>query len=252
MRAIATAILTFLACGSIQATALPPIVERAFTIMEGTSIDDWTYTVTSRDSEGLLVERHVATKPPHSRWQLLSKDGSTPTAADMQWYEKIRQRREKERVERERRPENVLASMIEPGSLVLVSETADRATYHFRMNGSHAKAGRFAEQLRGVMRVDKTVPYADLVELRSISDFSAAAGVRIADFEMALRFAIHDQTGAIVPVSIRTRIDGRAFLVRKIDEDSHVVFSDFVASDRIRARSRDTGSEALANASTSE
>lgn len=213
---------------------MPPLVARAFDVMEATLIDDWTYTVTSRDRDGLMVERHVATRPPATRWQLLTQDGAAPTSRDLSRYEKIRERRERERVERSKRGDDVLASMIEPGSLVLESETATRATYRFRMNGAHARAGKFAEHLRGVMTVDKTVPFVDFVELRSIQDIRAMTGVNLDHFEMTLRFAVHDDTGAIVPTSIRTKIHGRAFFVKEIDEDSEVVFSDFRPSERVQ------------------
>jgi hypothetical protein len=195
--------------------------------MEETLIDDWTYTVTSRDSDGLMVERHVADRPAQARWQLLSKDGGSPTTRDLSRYAKIQERRERERVERASRDENVLASMIEPGSIVLVEETATHATYDFRMNAAHAKAGKFAEQLRGVMTVDKTVPYVEVARLRGVDDIRVTTGVHLDHFEMTLRFARHEPTGAIVPASIRTRIHGRAFLVKEIDEDSDVVFSGF-------------------------
>jgi hypothetical protein len=171
----------------------------------------------------------VATRPIHVRWQLLATDGASPTAKDLARYAKIQERREKEREERANRGENVLASMIEPGTLTLVRETATTSTWAFRMNASHAKAGRFAEHLRGEMLVDKTVPFVERVDLRSVHDISAATGIRLDRFEMTLRFAQHQPTGAIVPTSIRTRIHGRAFLLKEIDEDSEVVFSDFVS-----------------------
>lgn len=212
---------------------IPPLLESAFAFMEATRIDDWSYTVTSRDDDGVLVERHVATNAPAARWKLVSWDGRTPDRDDHGKYAKIRERRERERREREAQTESVLASMIEPGSLRLVSETATKATFNFRMNGSHAKAGRFADQLRGVMVVDKTVPYVESAELRSIGDFSAATGVRIDEFSMLLRWTRHRESGAVVPLSIRTKVDGRAFLVKKVAEDSTVVFSDFAPSDRI-------------------
>jgi len=235
MRPFAFAFLTIALLGDAALAApLPPLVERAFSFMEQTRIDDWNYTVTSRDSDGTLVERHVASRPERSRWQLLSKDGEAPTADDLDDYEKVRARRERERVEREKQTENILESMVEPGSVVLVSETEARATYQFRMNGKHAKAGKFAEQLRGVMVVDKKVPFVELAELHNVDDLRAATGVKIAGFEMVLRWTRNEATGAVVPSSIHTRIEGRAFLVKKIDEDSTVVFSEFVPSDRIR------------------
>lgn len=232
-------ILALASLAPVAGAEIPHLVAHAFAVMEETLIDDWTYTVTSRDSDGLMVERHVASRSVRARWQLLSKDGLSPTARDLARYADIQERRERERVERATRGENVLASMIEPGSLTLLDETATRATYSFRMNASHAKAGRFAEHLRGVMTVDKTVPYVDFVELRSVDDIRAATGVRLDRFEMTLRFARHEATGAIVPASIRTKIHGRAFLVKEIDEDSEVVFSDFAAPGWMRAEKRD-------------
>jgi len=77
------------------------------------------------------------------------------------------------------------------------------------------------------MTIDKTIPYVDFVELRSIDDIRAATGIHLDRFEMTLRFTRHAPTGAIVPSLIRTKIHGRAFLIKEIDEDSEVVFSDF-------------------------
>ena len=198
------AVLTLALSASAYAAEIPPLVAHAFSVMEETLIDDWTYTVTSRDSDGLMVERHVADRPAQARWQLLSKDGGSPTSRDLSRYAKIQERRERERVERASRDENVLASMIEPGSIVLVEETATHATYDFRMNAAHAKAGRFAEQLRGVMTVDKTVPYVEVARLRGVDDIRVTTGVHLDHFEMTLRFTRHGPTGAIVPASIRT------------------------------------------------
>lgn len=218
----------------VEASPLPPLLESAFAFMEATRIDDWSYTVTSREPGEVLVERHVATNVPSARWELVSRNGRSPDRDDRHDYAKIRERRERERREREAQTENILASMIEPGSLRLVSETGTKSTWSFRMNGRHAKAGRFADHLRGIMVVDTTVPYVESAELRSVDHFSAATGVRIDEFTMQLRWTRHRETGAVVPLTIRTKIDGRAFLVKKVAEDSTVVFSDFVPSNRIR------------------
>jgi hypothetical protein len=206
----------------------PTLVERAIENMEKTDIDDWSYTVTTSRSGRKTIERHDASKPEGVRWQLLLKNGETPTADELSEYlgAKRDQAERRKRRGREER-ENEISGMVDTSSLELLAEDELRATYSFRMKVDDEDDRQFADQVQGTLVVDKTLPHVERLEMRSTGEIKPVTGVKISEFHVLMRFDHDAATGSILPLTIETTIKGRAFLVKTLDEDIAVSFTDY-------------------------
>lgn len=207
----------------------PTLVEQAIENMEKTDIDDWSYTVTTSRSGKKTVERHDATKPEGSRWQLLLKNGESPTADEIAEYlaakhDQAERRRRRGQEERE----NEISAMVDPSSLTLLADEPTRATYSFRMKIDDENDRKFADHVESTLVVDKALPHIERLEMKSAEEFKPMTGVKISEFRVLMRFDRDPVSGAILPLTIATTIKGRAFLVKSLDEDIVISFTDYM------------------------
>lgn len=206
----------------------PTLVEQAIANMEKTDIDDWSYTVTTSRSGKKTVERHDATKPEVSRWQLLLKNGESPTADEIAEYlaaKRDQAERRKRRGQDEQ--DNEISAMVDSSSLKLLADEPTRATYSFRMKVDDKENGRIADHVESTLVVDKVLPHVERLEMKSTDEFKPMTGVKISEFRVLMRFDRDDVSGAILPRTIATTIKGRAFLVKSLDEDIVISFTDY-------------------------
>ncbi len=204
------------------------LVEEALANMGEVDLDAWSYKVTTTREGKKTIERHDATKPETARWQLLMKNGESPTADELAEYAAAKNgQREQKKRRRKADGENDIEQLIEPGSVTLLAENSTRATYSFKMKADDDEGREFAEHVQATLVIHKKIPYVERLEMQSTEEIKPAIGVKIAEFHMSMRFSHDSDSGTILPSTIATRIKGRAFLVKSIDEDISVVFSDY-------------------------
>jgi hypothetical protein len=206
---------------------LPPLVEQSIGTIEKIDVDAWSYTMTSIRGGKKTVERHDASKPQDGRWQLLLKNGESPTADEIEEYRKAKADQGERRKRRGRRDSTEVRGMIDPTSVSLVREDDARATYSFRMRAEDDEGRRIAEHVAGTLVVAKDVPYVERLEMRSSGEIKPMTGVRLDEFAMTLRFTHDAESGSTLPLSMTSRVKGRAFLVREIDEDISITYADY-------------------------
>lgn len=208
---------------------LPPLAEKALATMDNIELDEWSYVITTLREGRKTVERHDATRPENTRWQLLVKDDQSPTADELAEYTAAKngQREARKRHGDKDDGKIEIAELIDPGSVTLLSEDDTRATYNFRMKADDDEGREFAENVRGTLVVNKAIPYVERIEMQSTDEIRPVIGVKIAEFHMSMKFGHDPSSGAVLPGRITTRIKGRAFMIKKIDEDVSVVFSDY-------------------------
>lgn len=206
----------------------PSLVERAIENMERTDIEDWSYVVTTSRGGRKTIERHDASKPEDARWQLLLKNGEPPTADELNEY--LGAKRDQADRRKRRGPEkgeNEISGMVDTSSLELLAEDDLRATYSFRMKIDDEEDREFADHVEGTLVIDKALPHVERLEMRSIGEIKPATGVKISEFHVLMRFDHDVATGSILPLTIETTVKGRAFLVKKLDEDIAVSFTEY-------------------------
>jgi hypothetical protein len=207
----------------------PRLVEKALENMESTDISDWSYTVTTSRHGKKTVERHDATKPEGSRWQLLLKSGETPTADEIAEYlsAKRDQAEQKKRRRGKNRGEREISALVDASSVELLVEDDARATYSFRMKVEDKEDRKLAEHVRCTLVVDKALPHVERLEMLSTDEIKPAIGVKISRFHVLMRFDRDEVTGTVLPRRLLTTIKGRAFFVKSLDENIVVSFADY-------------------------
>ncbi|MCM2314466.1 MAG: hypothetical protein NDJ92_04845 [Thermoanaerobaculia bacterium] len=228
----------FLLALAFPATAaqpqLPLLVERALETMERSEQDGYAFRMSKVESGLTSVATFDPAKPPATAWDLLQKDGRTPTPKEIESFRKEREEREKKRDEQRKKDakkkgsgDRELRELIAPGSLQLISETADRAIYRFTMQSDDEDMKAMVESIRGTLAISKAAPHVESLDLASTGEMRPMPGVKIAEFRLTLAFLPPDAHGRALPSTIRSVVKGRAMLVKKIDQDVSVTYSDY-------------------------
>jgi hypothetical protein len=212
---------------------LPPLVERALETMEQSDQEGYAFRMSKAEAGSTEVGFFDPAKPEGQTWRLLQKDGRAPSAKELEEFRKERSEREKKRAEQKKeskakgKGDKELREMIALGSLQLISETAERASYHFRMSADDEDAKKFADSVRGTLVVSKVSPHVESLDLASTGEIKPMTGVKIAEFRLTLTFFPPDAYGQALPASVHSVVKGRAMLVKKLDQDATITFSDY-------------------------
>jgi hypothetical protein len=222
VRALGVLLGLLLAFSAQAADAGLAIAEQALAEMDGTSIDGWAFTETMLVNGTEIVLRHEPTHPKGERWIVASVDGRAPTDKEIEKYTRHRDRDEEETDDGE------TSATIETDSLVLLEESASHLIYSFRPapeKGGESDA--FNEHVDGRLRIAKSGPFVETIEMRSRESFSPMIGVKIKQFSTLMTFAPVGESGDILPQRVEMRMEGRAMLVKKLDESVDTRFSDY-------------------------
>lgn len=213
---------------------LPPLVERALETMERSEQDGYAYTMKMSEPGKSSLAHFDPAKPAGKTWELLQKDGKAPTAKEVESFRKERAEREKKRAEQKKEEkeksrggDKELRELIAPGSVQLISETSERASYRFRMRSDDEDEQAMVESIRGTLVVSKAGPHVESLDLASTGEMKPITGVKISEFHLRLTFFPPDAHGRALPATIQSKVKGRAMLVKKIDQDMSVTFSDY-------------------------
>lgn len=213
-------------------TALPPLVERALATMETSDQEGYAFRMVKTEAATTEIATFDPAKPAAEAWTLLQQNGKAPNAKESEEFRKERAKREKARAEERNKGKSgkrdgELREMIDPASVQVVNETPERATYRFRMRIDDEDGKAFADAIRGTLVVSKKAPHVESLDLASTGEIKAMTGVKISEFHLTLTFFPPDAHGQALPATIRSTVKGRAMLVKKIDQDMTVKFSDY-------------------------
>ncbi|MFZ2490317.1 MAG: hypothetical protein WA208_02420 [Thermoanaerobaculia bacterium] len=189
----------------------------------------WAYTRTTVEKDGRKVETFDPSKTEGQEWQLVSKDGRTPSQSERAEY-----RKEKSKGKRKsaRGPKGELAAMIRPGTLKLVRESASQAVYEFRLAvDDEDKDDEVAREMIGLMKgrltVAKDGAWLQIFELENEKPMKPMTGVRID--QMQTKMTYRAPSAGLPPLisEMRVTLRGRAMLVKKLDQDTVATYSDY-------------------------
>ena len=212
-------LLLFLAVDA-HAESHEELVRRAFDAMESDLSANWSYTETSRNSEGTYIARFDPRLPEDEHWNLLSVDGRAPTSEELDDFLESKSR-DKGGDDDNDEP------MFADGSIDLIEETDDYWVFRFRPKTGSDDEAKFMAAVDARLKVVKKGHFVSLVSMRNTDTIKPGKGVKIKKFETDLEFVPAYEGGPTVPHRVRAAVQGKAFLVVKIDEEEQIEFSDF-------------------------
>lgn len=178
----------------------------------------WAYTETRVESEHVWVGRFDPRRPSNQRWDLLSVDDRAPTEKEVEEY------REERNGDHSGNENDSVEAMVEPDSVRLIEETGEYWLLGFDPGeDEHA----VVDNLDATIRINKTGPYLEFIDLRTHSPIKPAMGVKIEKLITRLTFGPAADGGPVVPLSTQVEVKGRAYLFISFDEQELFRNSDF-------------------------
>jgi hypothetical protein len=186
---------------------------------EATNLDEWAFTVTTVAGSRKTIERHDPTAAAGQRWELLLKDGQVPSE---------RQRRKHADGRRWLgRSQKVLRSLVDPETLRVVGEDAARVTFDFGLKAENAEVRQMTAKVRGALVVRREDAALETLDLTATDRISKAGVWTISELSARLCLRRPADRPETLLESITVRIRGRALLVKSLDVDVVVTFSDY-------------------------
>lgn len=225
---IALALLVFALALPLSAQ-VPPLVKSAFDNVE--MRPEYAFKQTTADGDGKRVETFDPSLPEGHQWQLVSKNGRTPTASELSAYKKEKASGEKRGRGKNGGKKEIegLSSMVRPGSLRLVSETPAEATYEFRLpvEDGDERGREFVDALKGRLVISKSGPWVHVLEFENERPLKPITGVKIERIYTKMTFLAPAAGLPGLLGEVRGTVRGRAMLVKSLDQDSVVTFSEY-------------------------
>lgn len=199
------------------------LIERAFAAVEDDLRGRWSFTRTEEDKERSSVGRYDPRLPEAERWQLVSVDGREPTAEEIEDY--IEQRSGEQ--DKSDEDDKGLGAIVSEGSATLIEETDSYWLFSFVPSADSEDEKAFMSEVDGRLKIVKDGHYVAEISMQNDGTIKPGKGVKIKEFSTRLEFAPIEKGGPALPRRVRASVQGKAFLVVKIDEAETVTFSEF-------------------------
>lgn len=180
----------------------------------------WSFTQTTVAEGKSTVERCDAAKPEFDRWSLVQKDGRAPTVDETKDYLEGRSRRSRGGTAPK------LIEQLNLATLELVTETPERTTYRCALKPGDA-GDTVAGFLRATLVLHRPTRCIESLELASAGGFSPTFAVKIAEMNTVMTYHLPAGDRPSLPKQVSTRVRGRAFLIKSLDAEMAVTFSDY-------------------------
>lgn len=219
---VALVVCVLAPAGRTATDVSPPValVKEALAATEKAEVSRWAYTMTSVVDGRKTVEKHDPSAPRGQRWELVSTDGKTPTEAERREYVKKRKRDSGT-------SQFNLKELVDLTSVKVEKEDPDRMTCSLRMKADGDEGKLIAEKVRGQLVVRKQTPAIESFELANSERIGKRGVFSLSEFKIRMQFAFNPNVGEHLPVSFNMRVRGRALLVKSLNSDTEVTFSDF-------------------------
>ncbi len=180
----------------------------------------WSFTQTTSAAGESVVERCDAAKIEFERWSLVQKDGHPPTADEDAHYHEMLTRRSRGGTAPR------ITEQLDLTSAETVSDTPERTIYRFKLKPGEA-GDQTAAYLRATLVLHKATHTVESLTLANTEEFSPTFGVRIKEMNTTMTYSLPADGKPSLPQKVTTRLRGRAFLVKSLDADMTVAFTDY-------------------------
>jgi len=197
-----------------------PLLDEALKTFRMEGPKGWSFTQTTRGDGHSRVERYNATQPEFERWTLIQEDGHAPTPDETQDYREKQSRRSRGGTAPK------LTDQLDLSTLQLASESPKRATLRCHLKPGEA-GDATAKFLTATLILHKPTRTIESFELAADEPFSPTWGVKIAAMKTTLTYSVPDGARPSLLQESVTHLRGRAFLIKSLDADMNVTFTDY-------------------------
>ncbi|MCZ6854893.1 MAG: hypothetical protein O7G86_13340 [Gammaproteobacteria bacterium] len=181
-----------------------------------------SYTTTGTTLEGSFEERFTA--DASVAWQLVTLNGTAPTAEAIDDYADAAE-------QRERRSHPLafdMANLAQMDTLEMTAEDADTATFTFLLQSDEEQENQqFIDKMRGLLIISKTELRPQTFVIETTEPFSPAVTFKIKEFRQEMIFQYDETLATSVVVEIKSHFLGKAFIFKTIKDDRIVTLSGY-------------------------
>ncbi len=181
----------------------------------------WACTITTTRNKDTLVERFDPSPATGHQWMLLQCHDRTPTSKEQEKY--LRSRPPGISVGAQA---NFQKNDIDPGSLALVREDAERAEFKCAFRQESTSADKMLGHLVLHLTVNKTRPHIEKYTLSLAEPYSPVLGVKMDELQVEARYTAPGAARPSLPLSHTSRFAGRIFFI-STEETLLVTYQDF-------------------------
>lgn len=181
----------------------------------------WAYTLSTERDGRQITERYDPSKPPTEQWALLLTSGRPPTRDELDKYSKYKSGQAPGAV-----PATFQKSDIEPGSVELVHEDAERAEFICAFRDVATNADKMLGHLLLRLKVGKRQPHVERFTLELQKPYSPVLGVQMRELMVTMDFTQPGDERPCLPDRSSSHFIGRIFFV-PVEENLRFSYSDF-------------------------
>ena len=211
--------LLLLPC-SLAFAGAPADVAQAVASFRPDGAKGWAFVQTTKTASESTVERYDPAKPVFTQWTLVKKDGHEPTQEDITTYMQMQSRASGGATA------PTLANQLDTSQAVLVSESADTATYRCPVKPGES-GDDIAEYLQATFTYHKPTRTITSVVIASQQPFSPQFGISITEMKTSMRYSIPGDGKPSLLQEVTSHVRGRAFMVKSLDADMTLTYSDY-------------------------
>lgn len=200
--------------------AVPPELDDALKAFRADPPPGWSFTQTTTAEGKSTVEQCDAAQPDFNRWSLVQQNGRPPTTDEARDYSEMRSRRSRGGTAPK------LTDQFDLATLETVTDSPKQGTYRCRLKPGET-GDETAGYLRATLVVDKTARALLSIELANTAPFSPTIGVKISELKTTMTYSAPAADRPTLPDRVTTHVRGRAFLVKSLDAEMTVVYSDY-------------------------
>jgi hypothetical protein len=217
----ALSLLAALAAAITAPGATPGYLREALAQFSAELPAHWAYTTTTVRAEASTAERYDPSRPPGAQWTLLRYNGRPPAEKELAKYQKLRAANPA--------PAGTASftrADIEPGSLQLVREDAERAEFTAGFREESAGADKMLRHLQLRLTVSKRPPHVEKFILTLREPYTPILGVKMNELRVEMSFTPPAPGRPSLPAASSSHFAGRIFFIGTA-EDLTVTYSDF-------------------------
>ncbi len=202
------------------ADPLPPEFEAALKTFRAEGAKGWSFTQTTTARTQSMVEHYDPSKPEFARWTLLKVSDRAPTEKELKEYKEKHTRRSSN----DTAPD--VTKQLDLTSAERVSDDSERVSYRFRLK-SGGKDDTSSQYMNTIFTLHKPTATIERVELGNTEPFSPMLAVKVQEARTIITYSLPDAERPTLLEKITVRVRGRAMLVKSLDEDMTVAYSDY-------------------------
>jgi hypothetical protein len=217
---IVRSIFLFLLTAAALLAEVPPALDAALRAFRADGPPGWSFTQKTVAGNESLLERYDASKLDFERWSLLEKNGRPASADEQRDYTEKQTRRSRGGTAPK------ITDSLDLATIETLSATAERTVYRCRLKRTDA-SDKTAEFLRATLTMHPPTQTIETFELASSGEFSPSVIVKIREMKTTLTFSVPTADRPSLLLGVSTRLRGRAFLFKSLDQDMVVTRSDY-------------------------